>query len=100
MVNDILYVTENFNSGFMSAFKINDGTYLGEWFTVLPGSGLQKQFSSWYYDILRDEVVASNYIRGSDLVKGIGVFSGYYFDAQGDVASTEVGPVREWKNLL
>ncbi|MBK7265022.1 MAG: hypothetical protein IPI12_01530 [Ignavibacteriales bacterium] len=99
VVDDILYVAENFNSGFMSAFKISDGTYLGEWFTVLPGTGLAKQFSSWYYDDTRDEVVAANYIRGSHLIKGIGVFSGYYFDAHGNVTSTEVGPAREWKNF-
>ncbi|MBK8661280.1 MAG: T9SS type A sorting domain-containing protein [Ignavibacteriales bacterium] len=99
VVDDILYVAENFNSGFMSAFKISDGTYLGEWFTVLPGTGLAKQFSSWYYDDTRDEVVAANYIRGSHLIKGVGVFSGYYFDAHGNVTSTEVGPAREWKNF-
>ncbi|MCA0387632.1 MAG: C25 family cysteine peptidase [Bacteroidetes bacterium] len=100
IVGDILYMYEDYASGFFMAARLSDGSYLGEWLSwdtkVLRDL---KRFYSWVYDEDSDEIYATVYRRNDTIQKRIAVFAGYYVDSEGKLVSKEIGPATKWNKV-
>ncbi|KAB2907676.1 MAG: C25 family cysteine peptidase [Ignavibacteriales bacterium] len=100
VVDDVMYMYEDYLSGTMMAVRLSDGKYLGDWLswkTSIPAQN--KRFYSWVYDEGVDEIYATGYRRNDSIPKTIAVFAGYYLDSKGKLISKPIGPVTKWKKL-
>jgi hypothetical protein len=88
-----LYTYENYNSGFMRRYRLDDGFYEEEWITYLPFQG----FYSWIADKQSNRLHATVF-SGSKTPK-IFTFVANYIDAHGYITLTEAGPASEWKKV-
>lgn len=100
IVGDVLYMYEDYASGFFMAARLSDGQYLGEWLSwntkVLRDL---KRFYSWVYDEDSDEIYATVYRRNDTIQKRIAVFAGYYLDSRGKLISKAIGPATKWNKV-
>lgn len=100
VVGDVMYLYEDFASGYLMAVKISDGSYLGEWLSWSSRNLRElKRFYSWVYDGNSDEVYATGYRRNDTIQKKIAVFAGYYLDSRGKLTSKTIGPATKWHKV-
>ena len=91
--DNYLFTYENYESGFMRKYNLNDGFFEDEWITFLPFQG----FYAWVADKTENKVYAS-VAYGSNTPK-IFSFIGNYVDAQGDLLIPEIGPASRWSGI-
>lgn len=93
VVKNYLYAYENYLEGYLRRINLTTGIYEEEWRALVPFEG----FFAWTYDFVNNKVYASAY-RG-DFDPRFGVYDGAYIDANGNVASHQVGPASSWNSL-
>ncbi len=88
-----LYTYENYESGYMRMFDLNDGSFKEEWLTYDPFQG----FYTWSYDWQNDLVYASVFRSG--YAPKVFQFSGKYISSFGSAVSPAVGPASKWNSI-
>ncbi|MCK6612815.1 MAG: C25 family cysteine peptidase [Ignavibacteriaceae bacterium] len=94
------YPAENYISGYLRRIRIDDGYFDAEWipwFVEDPNQHIR--YYAWTYDWKNNHVYASVYRPGVPRIGVLARYPGRYLDANGVIASPEVGPAKEWKRL-
>ena len=89
-----IYPAEYIYGNKMRRIRISDGLFEEEWIIHKP---FQSHFS-WCYDAIHDRVFSGVY-RRTGFPPRFYMFKGTYSDAQGTLASTDIGPASSWRNL-
>jgi len=97
VVGDIMYLYEDYQSGYLMAVRISDKSYLGEWLSWNSRNLRElRRFYAWVYDADSDEIYATGYRRNDTIQKKMSVFAGFYLDSKGKLTSKPIGPATNW----
>lgn len=94
------YPYENYISGYLRRIRIDDGYFEEEWIPWFVEDPTQHvRYYAWAYDFKNNHVYASVYRPGYPRIGELARYPGRYLDANGVIASPEIGPATNWKEL-
>ncbi len=96
VVNGYLIVYENYSHIYLRRYRLSDGAFEEEW----RYSPYAKDYYAIAYDYLNNFVFFSAFRPGTTPYDpGFFKYRGTYIEANGTIASQEIGPASKWNNL-